>query len=82
VTVEIHRIEPRPTRSGAGIRKTKARRERGGKNPRRFPAVIEEQDPEDPEEIKEKRPTPPNGLDRSVSPPTEEDGGMHVDLVG
>lgn len=79
MAVEIHRIEPRPAYPGSGVRKPKARRDRNGEAPRRFRDVIDEEETDK----QETKTTPPiDDLNRSVSPPTEEDGGMHVDLLG
>ena len=78
MTADIHPIEPEPTFHGSAVRKAGPRRRRPDEDHREFRPEIETD--EDAEVV----PTPPplRRADRVVSPPTEEDGGTHVNVLG
>ncbi len=75
---DIHRIEPDPTARSGVVRKVGPRRHRGGEEGRDFAEELEEKTEEDEDPDR----SPSRDKDRAVSPPSEEDGGTHVDLVG
>ncbi|MEW6073165.1 MAG: hypothetical protein AB1726_11325 [Planctomycetota bacterium] len=78
MAADVHPIEPEPTYHGAAVRKVGPRRERG-EDRRGFAAEVERRAGAEGETPP---PPPPRQVDRTVSPPTEEDGGTHVDLLG
>lgn len=75
---DIHRIEPDPTARSGAVRKVGPRRRRGGEEGRDFAEELEEKT----EQNKDPDSSSSREKDRTVSPPSEEDGGTHVDLVG
>jgi len=74
---DVNRIEPDPTHHSGAVRRVGPRRRRDGQKQRQF-------EDEAKEIIPEVGPQPPSSKkrDRVVSPPSEEDGGTRVNVVG
>ena len=76
---DVHRIEHQPTSYGGAVRRAGPRRQRGGGPKREFHDEIDESDGEAEDEPS---PSPVQKKNRAVSPPTEEDGGTRINVVG
>ncbi len=76
---DVSRIKPNPAFRGAAVRRPGSRRQRPGDQGRNFQEEIamerggEKADP---------APPPEPQSDRIVSPPTDEDGGTRINLLG
>jgi hypothetical protein len=78
MATDIRRIEPDPAFRSGAVRKVGSRNRREKEEQRDFAEDLEQA-----EDAKKKQSEPSRrDADRTVSPPTEEDGGTHVDLVG
>ena len=75
---EIHRIEPEPAFHSGAVRKAGPKRQREGEPQRKFEDEIEGRE----DDVIVPPPPSSHNPERFVSPPTEEDGGTHVNVIG